>query len=53
MSDEPEVIPEPKSVTVVCPECNEFHKINDIHAYVLAQHLSVCREMSFLYGDSE
>ena len=47
------VQPEPKSVTIVCPECNELIRLRDVHAYILAAHLGVCREMTLLYGESD
>ncbi len=50
---DPEVLPEPKSVTIVCAECNELVRINDIHAYVTANHLGVCKEMTLLNGDHD
>ena len=47
------VLPEAHSVTLVCPECSEFVRIRDVHAYVLSNHLAVCREMALLNGDSD
>ena len=51
MADDPEVLPEANSVTIVCPECGELIRIRDVHAYVLSQHLNVCAEMALLNGD--
>ena len=53
MSEEPEVLPEAHSVTLVCPECGELVRIRDVHAYVLSNHLAVCKEMALLNGDTE
>jgi hypothetical protein len=51
--EEPPVLPEPKSVTIVCAECNEIIRVNDIHAYLLANHLNVCHEMTLLNGERD
>ena len=45
--------PETHSVTMVCPECAEYIRIRDVHAYVLANHYAVCREMVLLNGDPD
>lgn len=45
---EPEVLPEPKSVTVVCPECSELIRLRDVHTYVLSNHLAVCTAIESL-----
>jgi predicted RNA-binding Zn-ribbon protein involved in translation (DUF1610 family) len=47
------VLKEAHSVTFVCPECNELIRIRDVHAYVLSNHLAVCREMTLLTGERD
>lgn len=49
--DEPPVLPEPKSVTVVCPECQEIVRLRDVHAFVLSKHLDVCAELSAFHSE--
>ena len=55
--DWPDVLnvqPEPKSITVVCAECNELIRIRDVHAYVLSNHLrDACQEMTLLNGNRD
>lgn len=47
---EPEVIPEPAKVTVLCPECGEVVVIEDVHAFVLGLHQRVCGELTAVNG---
>lgn len=41
------------STTVVCPECGEAVKLNDVHAFVLGLHQRVCGELAQLNGANE
>lgn len=41
------------SVTVICPECTEVVKVEDIHAFLLGLHQRVCGELAALNGANE
>lgn len=51
--DWPDVIKENRSCSVVCPECGELIRLRDVHAYVLSNHLAVCKEMTLLTGERD
>lgn len=51
--EEPATLPEPKKVTVFCPECNEVVAIVDVHAFLLGLHQRVCGELAAVNGEPE
>jgi hypothetical protein len=57
VSDEPEparvLLPEPTSVTVFCPECQEHVAVRDVHALLLGLHQRVCGELAAINGEGE
>lgn len=55
MSDEGdrELLPEPTTVTVFCPECTEHVVIVDVHAFLLGLHQRVCGELAAVNGEPD
>jgi hypothetical protein len=49
-SAEPIYLEETKRVTIVCPECHEIVKVQDIHAFLLSIHQRVCGELELVNG---
>jgi hypothetical protein len=47
---EPDLMPEPTSVTILCPECSEIVSVKDIHALLLGLHQRVCVELTAVNG---
>ena len=38
-------------VTVVCPECADIVRVNDIHAFLLGLHQRACGELLGVNGE--
>jgi hypothetical protein len=50
---EPDLLSEPTSVTVWCPECSEHVVITDAHAFLLGLHQRVCGELAAVNGEPD
>jgi len=50
---EPALMPEPTSVTVLCPECSEIVSVKDIHALLLGLHQRICGELAAVNGEPD
>jgi len=55
MQPEPDrtLLPEPTSVTILCPECAEIISVKDIHALLLGLHQRVCGELAAVNGEPD
>jgi hypothetical protein len=55
MTPEPDrtLLPEPTSVTILCPECSEIISVKDIHALLLGLHQRVCGELAAVNGEPD
>lgn len=48
---EPTLMPEVTRVTVWCPECQNAHVVEDVHAFLLSLHQRVCVELAAFNGE--
>ena len=51
--DARELLPEPTTVTVFCPECQEHVVVRDVHALLLGLHQRVCGELAAVNGEPD